>query len=39
MVICTWLVELKLKTLNELRAAKVDSGLFTEDIEEYEIKV
>jgi hypothetical protein len=35
MVICTWLVELKLKTLNELRATKFDAG-FSDDIDEFE---
>ena len=35
MVICTWLVELKLKTLNELRASKFDIRS-TDDIDEYE---
>ena len=37
MVICTWLVELKLKTLNEIRASKFDAG-FTDDIDEFEQK-
>ena len=38
MVICTWLVELKLKTLNELRASKFDAGLMSDDSEEFEAK-
>ena len=38
MVICTWLVELKLKTLNEIRASKFDAGLMSDDLEEFEAK-
>jgi hypothetical protein len=31
MVICTWLVELKLKTLNEFRASKINVSQTSED--------
>lgn len=35
---CTWLVELKLATLNQSRAARFEAGKFALDLDEFEAK-
>ena len=37
-LMCTWLVELKLATLNQSRAARFEAGKFALDLDEFEAK-
>jgi hypothetical protein len=38
MLICTWLVELKLATLNQSRSSRFEAVKYVEDLEEFEFK-